>query len=130
MMRIGAASFRYLCFRKIENVSLHNATARVLAADLVANRDQPPFRASAMDGYAIRGDNVKELPTKLQVIGEVPGRAIISLDVRSRLGKAVRIFTGAPVPEGADTVVMQEKTERDGAFVSIQQEIKKRLQHP
>ena len=108
---------------EIENVSLHNATARVLAADLVANRDQPPFRASAMDGYAIRGDNVKELPTKLQVIGEVPAGHHFS-DVLQDW-EAVRIFTGAPVPEGADTVVMQEKTERDGAFVSIQQEIKK-----
>lgn len=108
---------------EIENVSLHNATARVLAADLVANRDQPPFRASAMDGYAIRGDNVKELPTKLQVIGEVPAGHHFS-DVLHDW-EAVRIFTGAPVPEGADTVVMQEKTERDGAFVSIQQEIKK-----
>lgn len=108
---------------EVENVSLHNATARVLAADLVANRDQPPFRASAMDGYAIRGDNVKELPTKLQVIGEVPAGHHFS-DVLHDW-EAVRIFTGAPVPEGADTVVMQEKTERDGAFVSIQQEIKK-----
>nr|WP_320142140.1 gephyrin-like molybdotransferase Glp [uncultured Cohaesibacter sp.] len=108
---------------EIENVSLHNATARVLAADLVANRDQPPFRASAMDGYAIRADNVKELPTKLQVIGEVPAGHHFS-DVLHDW-EAVRIFTGAPVPEGADTVVMQEKTERDGAFVSIQQEIKK-----
>ncbi|WP_319568588.1 molybdopterin molybdotransferase MoeA [Cohaesibacter marisflavi] len=108
---------------EVENISLHNATARVLAADLVANRDQPPFRASAMDGYAIRADNVKELPTKLQIIGEVPAGYHFPDAVHN--WEAVRIFTGAPVPEGADTVVMQEKTERDGAFVTIQQEITK-----
>ena len=108
---------------EVENVSLLHATGRVLAANLMANRDQPPFRASAMDGYAIKADNVKELPTKLQIIGEVPAGYHFPDALHN--WEAVRIFTGAPVPEGADTVVMQEKTERDGAFVSIMAEVTK-----
>ena len=76
-----------------------------------------------MDGYAIKADNVKELPTKLQIIGEVPAGYHFPDALHN--WEAVRIFTGAPVPEGADTVVMQEKTERDGAFVSIMAEVTK-----
>ncbi|WP_119307496.1 gephyrin-like molybdotransferase Glp [Cohaesibacter haloalkalitolerans] len=106
-----------------ENVSLHNATGRVLAVDLKAQRTQPPFNASAMDGYAIRADNIRELPTKLQIVGEVPAGYVFPDIVHN--WEAVRIFTGAPVPEGADAVVMQEKTERDGAFVSILQQVPK-----
>nr|WP_321456967.1 gephyrin-like molybdotransferase Glp [uncultured Cohaesibacter sp.] len=108
---------------EVETVSLHHATGRILAADLVAKRDQPPFRASAMDGYAIKSDNVKDLPTKLQIIGEVPAGYHFPDALHN--WEAVRIFTGAPVPEGADTVVMQEKTERDGAFVTILKETDK-----
>nr|WP_321459153.1 gephyrin-like molybdotransferase Glp [uncultured Cohaesibacter sp.] len=107
----------------IENVSLHHATARVLARDLKASRNQPPFRSSAMDGYAIRADNVRELPTKLQIIGEAAAGYFFPDALHN--WEAVRIFTGAPVPEGADTVVMQEKTERDGAFVSILEDVTK-----
>nr|WP_319485148.1 gephyrin-like molybdotransferase Glp [uncultured Cohaesibacter sp.] len=106
-----------------ENVSLHNATGRVLAVDLKAQRTQPPFDASAMDGYAIRADNIRELPTKLQIVGEAPAGHVFPDALHN--WEAVRIFTGAPIPEGADAVVMQEKTERDGAFVSILQDVPK-----
>ncbi|WP_319531723.1 gephyrin-like molybdotransferase Glp [uncultured Cohaesibacter sp.] len=99
-----------------ESVPLATALHRVLAEDVAARRDQPPFRASAMDGYAVRSENLKEVPMRLQVIGEAPA----GLSFPDPVGKweAVRIFTGAPVPEGADTILIQENTERDGAFVT------------
>lgn len=91
-----------------ETVPLAEANGRTLAVDLVARRTQPPFNASAMDGYALRGADATE-GAVLRVIGEAPaGRAF---EGHIGPGEAVRIFTGAPVPEGADTVLIQENAE-------------------
>jgi molybdopterin molybdotransferase len=89
-----------------ETVSVERAAGRVLAADLAAARTQPPFPSSAMDGYAVRGAAVLDVGRRLRVIGaSVAGRAFGG---SVGPGEAVRIFTGAPVPEGADTVLIQE----------------------
>lgn len=91
-----------------ETVPLSEAHGRVLAADLAALRDQPPFAASAMDGYALRAADVASPPVRLRLIGTAQaGRAFAG---RIGPGEAVRIFTGAPVPEGADAVLVQENT--------------------
>lgn len=100
-----------------EHVPLREAAGRVLAADLAANLTQPPFNASAMDGYAVRAQDVAHPPVTLAVLGEAAaGNAFAG---RVEPGMAVRIFTGAPVPEGADAIVIQENTEREGASVTI-----------
>ncbi|BCG94547.1 molybdopterin molybdotransferase MoeA [Mesorhizobium sp. 131-2-1] len=89
-----------------ESVALIDATGRVLAEPVVALRTQPPFNASAMDGYAARAADVASVPARLSVIGMAPaGRGF---DGSVGASQAVRIFTGAPVPEGADTIVIQE----------------------
>jgi molybdopterin molybdotransferase len=102
-----------------EQVALSDALGRVLAEDVVARRTQPPWAVSAMDGYAVRAVDVASVPTKLKVIGAVPaGRAY---DGAVKAGEAVRIFTGAPVPEGADAIVIQEDTERQGEVVEVRE---------
>ncbi|MBT9288322.1 molybdopterin molybdotransferase MoeA [Prosthecodimorpha staleyi] len=88
-----------------ETVALAAAAGRVLAAGLAATRTQPPFAASAMDGYALRAEDAVA-GCRLAVIGTAPaGRAF---EGRLGPGQCVRIFTGAPVPEGADTILIQE----------------------
>lgn len=89
-----------------ENVPLFEAMDRVLAEPVVALRTQPPFDASAMDGYAVRAADLAALPARLSVIGTAPAGRSFAGSVAT--GQAVRIFTGAPVPEGADTIVIQE----------------------
>ena len=101
-----------------ERISITAAHGRVLAEPLAARLTQPPFDASAMDGYAIRAADVATLPARLQLIGE--SAAGHPFDGRVGAGEAVRIFTGAPVPDGADAVVIQEDTARDGATVIVQ----------
>jgi len=100
-----------------ELVPLASAHGRVLASDLAALRTQPPFRASAMDGYALRGADAQTAPVTLGIIGEAAAGHPFAGSVGN--GEAVRIFTGAPVPDGADTVQMQENTSRDGDRVTI-----------
>ncbi|AID30133.1 molybdopterin molybdotransferase [Mesorhizobium sp. USDA 4775] len=89
-----------------ESVSLFDAVDRVLAEQVAALRTQPPFNASAMDGYAVRAAEVASVPSKLSVIGMAPAGRGFEGTVGER--QAVRIFTGAPLPEGADTIVIQE----------------------
>ncbi len=101
-----------------EEVPLENAAGRVLALDLKARRTQPPADVSAMDGYAVRAADVAAAPMRLKVIGEVPAGRPFSATVGA--GEAARIFTGGFVPEGADTVVVQELTRRDGDCVEVQ----------
>ncbi len=91
-----------------ESVSIYEANGRVLAEGLRANLTQPPFDASAMDGYAVRMADVATTPVSLKVIGTSAAGHGFGRSVGP--GKAVRIFTGAPVPEGADTIVIQEDT--------------------
>lgn len=100
-----------------EAVSLDDAHGRVLAEDVAARLTQPPFNASAMDGYAARADDLTDLPRTLRVIGEAGAGHAFDGEVQS--GEAARIFTGAPVPEGADTIVIQEDTTRDGDQVTV-----------
>jgi len=103
----------------VEEVPLAAAAGRVLARDVAAGRDQPPFDASAMDGYAIADAPVPG--TVLSVIGEAAaGRGFGG---RVQPGEAVRIFTGAPVPEGAARVVMQEDVTRAGDRITLGENI-------
>ncbi len=89
-----------------ETVSLHDGNGRILAADLAAKLTQPPFDASAMDGYALRAADAAMPGAVLQVIGQSAAGHAFEGTVGA--GQAVRIFTGAPVPDGADSVVLQE----------------------
>ena len=99
-----------------EDVPLVEAAGRVLARDAVARRDQPPFAASAMDGYAVRGADAVS-GARLVVVGEAA--AGHAHDGSLLPGQAVRIFTGAPVPPGADRVVLQENVTRAGDTVIL-----------
>lgn len=96
---------------------LLGAHGRVLSEPLAAKFTQPPFDASAMDGYALRAADVARLPASLRVVGEAAaGRGFKGQVGR---GEAVRIFTGAPIPTGADAVVIQENTSRDADVVTV-----------
>lgn len=100
-----------------ETVALTEAAGRTLAEPVVAARSQPPFAASAMDGWAVRAADLGDLPARLAILGEAAaGRAFPGV---VGAGEAVRIFTGAPVPAGADLVVIQENAVRDGDLVVI-----------
>lgn len=99
-----------------ETVPLVQANGRVLAANAVARRDQPPFAGSAMDGYAVRDADVVSGAT-LAVIGE--SAAGHRFDGQVAAGQAVRIFTGAPIPTGADRVVIQEDVTRVDDTITI-----------
>lgn len=103
-----------------EELPLHEAAGRVLAAPLRALRTQPPFDASAMDGYAVRSADIAAAPARLRVIGEAPAGRLFSGMVGS--GEAVRIFTGAPLPEGADTILIQENARKieDGVIEALE----------
>ncbi len=101
---------------RTESVPLADGAGRVLATDVVATRDQPPFAASSMDGYAVKSDEV-ELHAMFKVIGEAAAGSRFEGPVGP--GQAVRIFTGAPVPEGADFVVIQEDIQRRGDLITI-----------
>jgi molybdopterin molybdotransferase len=100
-----------------EAVSLGGALGRVLSADIAANRTQPPADVSAMDGYAVRAQDVATLPATLKQIGSVAAGATFSGSVGK--GEAVRIFTGAPVPKGANTIVIQENVKAEGDVVRV-----------
>ncbi|MBT3140415.1 molybdopterin molybdenumtransferase MoeA [Phaeobacter gallaeciensis] len=104
---------------EVEFVPLANAAGRVLAQDVVATRNQPPFSASSMDGYAMKSDEV-ELHAMFKVVGEAAAGHAFQEIVGA--GQAVRIFTGAPVPEGTDFVVIQENITRRGDLITITDE--------
>ncbi|HOV05581.1 MAG TPA: molybdopterin molybdenumtransferase MoeA, partial [Kaistiaceae bacterium] len=102
-----------------ETVAVDAAFGRVLAADLAATRTQPPFANSAMDGYAVRAADVAGVPARLTVVGEsAAGRRF---DGAVAPGTAVRIFTGAPMPDGSDTIVIQEDVDRDGDVITVRE---------
>ena len=102
-----------------EQVSLADAVGRVLAEDVASRRTQPPFAVSAMDGYAARADDLGTIPVTLRIVAEIPAGA--GFGGRLGPGEAARIFTGAPLPDGADTIVIQEDTERSGDRVEIRE---------
>jgi molybdopterin molybdotransferase len=100
-----------------EQISLADGLGRVLAEELAARRTQPPFAVSAMDGYAVRAADLATIPATLRIVAEVPAGAGFGGHVGA--GEAARIFTGAPLPAGTDTIVIQEDTDRDGDRVRV-----------
>jgi molybdopterin molybdotransferase len=106
-----------------EQVALDDALGRVLAADLNALRTQPPADLSAMDGYAARASDVTNAPVQLRVIGEVAAGRPFTAAVGA--GETARIFTGGVMPAGADTVVVQEITDRKGDAVTVLKPVSK-----
>jgi molybdopterin molybdotransferase len=102
-----------------EQIAVGDGFGRILAEDLAARRTQPPAALSAMDGYAVRSTDVATVPARLRVVGSAPAGQ--SYDHALGAGEAVRIFTGAPLPEAADAIVIQEDTDRDGDIVVIKE---------
>lgn len=100
-----------------EAVPLSDAVGRVLAEDIVADSDMPPFDRSQMDGYAVKSSDVSNVPVKLKIVGE--SAAGHGWHQKLRKGEAVRIMTGAPVPAGADAVQKIEVAGEDGEYVVI-----------
>jgi molybdopterin molybdotransferase len=103
----------------VERVPLEDSAGRVLAEDVFADTDLPPFDRAQMDGYALRSEDVRDAPARLRVVGEAAAgrgwRGVV------RAGEAVRIMTGAPLPAGADSVQQVELTREseDGASVEV-----------
>ena len=100
-----------------ETVSVADAAGRVLAQAPRARLTQPPADLSAMDGYAVRAEDVPAVPTTLTLVGQAPAGG--SYDHALKPGEAVRIFTGGPLPMGADSIVIQEDTQADGDKITI-----------
>lgn len=100
----------------VEHVPLRQAAGRILAQPVTARRDQPPFAASAMDGYALNSLEA-DVHAQFKVIGE--SAAGHRFEGRCGAGTCVRIFTGAPMPEGCDRVIIQENTQRQGDVMTI-----------
>jgi molybdopterin molybdotransferase len=112
---------RQICeaFRPLpaEQVALADALGRVLAEDVTARVSHPPFAVSAMDGYAVRGADVTKVPVRLRLVGTAPAGG--RYEGRVGPGEAVRILTGGPLPDGADSIVIQENAKRDGDSVEL-----------
>jgi len=104
-----------------EAVALHDSLGRVLAEDVAANRNHPPYDVSAMDGYAVHFADIEaasaDKPARLIIVDDIRAGQMPQINVLS--GRAARIMTGAPVPAGVDTVVRVEDTEQDGDNISI-----------
>jgi molybdopterin molybdotransferase len=101
-----------------ESVALREAQGRILARDIVAPVNVPPFDNSAVDGYAVRADALKsDSETRLAIVDRITAGHAATRAIKP--GEAIRIFTGAPMPEGADTVFMQEDCRLDGDAVIV-----------
>ena len=100
-----------------ETVELADTVGRILAEDIFADMDLPPFDRSQMDGFAVKVSDVENAPAKLKIVGE----SVAGKGWRDELksGEALRIMTGAPVPKGADSVQKVELTEESGDFIEI-----------
>ena len=104
----------------LETASLLEADGRVLAETLLADRDFPPFPRSTRDGYAIRSSDLSQLPAQVRLVAEIKaGASTKDSDISIGSGEAARIMTGAPVPKGADAVVMVEYTEEREGMIHI-----------
>ncbi|MBE9032999.1 molybdopterin molybdotransferase MoeA, partial [filamentous cyanobacterium LEGE 11480] len=103
--------------RHTETVSLKQCRDRILAQTITSQLDFPHWDNSAMDGYAVRFEDVQTVPTPLEVIEEIPAGSTPQKTIAT--GQAARILTGSMMPPGADAVVMQEDTQRDGNQVTI-----------
>ena len=102
-----------------EHVDLLKARGRTLASPVVSKLNNPPFDASAMDGYAVRAEDVANVPTSLTVIGEAgAGRPFTGT---LRKGEAIRIFTGGSVPDGGDAIVIQENVDASGSTITVRE---------
>lgn len=106
-----------------ETIDVSASLGRVLAEPVVSRREIPPWPNSSMDGYAIRAGDTLAGPTRLRVVGRVPAGSLPAHPVGA--GQAMRIFTGAPMPEGADAVVPQEDVETQGDEVRVPGSVKK-----
>lgn len=99
-----------------ESIALSDALGRILAQDIIADTDLPPFDRAQMDGYAVRAADVEKVPARLRIVGESAAGAGWHHEMKA--GEAVRIMTGAPVPKGADSVQQVELTrELNGAGI-------------
>src|SRR5271157_2804149 len=104
-----------------EMLSLLDALGLVLAEDLRADRDFPPFPRATRDGYAVRAADVAAVPARLRLMGEIKaGASTEQTSITVGTKEAAEIMTGAPVPSGADAVVMVEYTGRSGEIVTVQ----------
>ncbi|MBI1749232.1 MAG: molybdopterin molybdotransferase MoeA [Acidobacteria bacterium] len=104
-----------------EVVALHRALGRILAGEVRADRDYPPFDRSTRDGFAVRAADLATLPVTLQIIAEIKAGDTFSGEVRA--GQCAQIMTGAAVPAGADAVVMIEHTRPSGASVVMERKV-------
>lgn len=102
-----------------EWISLAEAAGRALAAPIVSRLTHPPFDASAMDGYAVRAADVAQVPKTLKIVGAAQAGGAYAGVVGS--GEAVRIFTGAPLPNGADAIVIQENVDAEGDSIVVRE---------
>ena len=105
-----------------ETVAIDQANERILAQEIRADIDLPPFDRARMDGYALRAKDAEVVPASLRVIGEIAAGA--QFDVEVGRGEAVKIFTGAPLPDGADSVQKVEVTRANGNTVEILESVK------
>jgi molybdopterin molybdotransferase len=117
--RVVEEQARALTSTPAEAIDLLPSRGRVLAEDLLADRDFPPFPRATRDGYAVRAADLSQVPRSLRIVGEVRAGSPIG-EIRIPPAQAAEIMTGAPVPEGADAVVMVEYTRRQGDAVEIQ----------
>ena len=108
-----------LAVMPVETVAVSDAAGRVLAEPVMARRSQPPFEVSAMDGWAVRAADVAKVAAALTAVGAAPAGG--AFDGVVGPGQAVRIFTGGPVPKGADCIVLQEDAEQAGSQVTVRE---------
>ena len=103
----------------VEKVSLNDALGRILAEDIIARRNNPPMDNSAMDGYAVIAADIQSAspdnPVKLKVVDNIPAGSVAQVTLKNN--QAIRIMTGAPIPPGADAVLMQEDTDKNGSGI-------------
>ncbi len=109
---------------KTQTVDLLDAAGRILAAPVLADRDFPPFPRSTRDGFALRAADLDNLPAVLRLIGEIrAGESPAKIPAELQHGQAIAIMTGAPVPSGADAVVMVEFTQQSGSSVEVRKSV-------
>ncbi|HEX6575788.1 MAG TPA: gephyrin-like molybdotransferase Glp [Gemmatimonadaceae bacterium] len=120
MISVAEASARILAGLRAlsgESVATADAAGHVLAEPVVATLDSPPWNNSSMDGYAVRASDIGITPVQLEVIGEVPAGSFPARAIAD--GETMRVMTGAPVPDGADTVIRREDTDDGRDVVTI-----------
>ena len=108
---------------KTVKVNIKDAVGYVLAQDVYSPIDLPPFTNSAVDGYAINTDDISELPVTLKVVGEI--KTGVSKKFRINRGETIKVFTGSPLPDGADAVIEIEKVEIKDNFIILDKKLGK-----